>query len=220
MINAKAYVRTSRKIRVSRFAKAAASLICACIILENFFRVDIIQNSIFYVKYGAAYAYDMVCGGSQFKAILSFDSEKANDIYLAELDEDFLDYFYESGGTITILSREDYKNELHRDSEACYYYEQKKIYVSTINGNPAVIHEMGHFIDSQSNYDDTQEFLDIVRNEGSQLYKVKGYAATSTDEYFAVAFQYYILWPNALKVVAPETYIYMDRIYNEITGSL
>ena len=54
MINAKAYVRTSRKIRDSRFAKAAASLICACIILENFFRVDIIQNSIFYVKYGAA----------------------------------------------------------------------------------------------------------------------------------------------------------------------
>ena len=97
-------------------------------------------------------------------------------------------------------------------------YADKAIYVnaSKFNINDAMVHEFGHFIDSNCGFVScTQEFTDIY-NEEKNTFKYTnscgdGHEFSNTVEYFASAFDEYIINPSGCQATAPKTYEYIQR---------
>ena len=93
-------------------------------------------------------------------------------------------------------------------------YQDKTIYVSECM---ATLHEFGHFYQSVVGH--TEEFKAIYDKESNHtLSLLREYSLTSSDEYFADCFQYWIVYEadssmlDALRSVAPETYAYFEKL--------
>lgn len=197
--------------------KLVIIIVIVAILVDAILGLGATKTVAFYAKYAVIYSLDII-RGPQYKAILSFDSEKAVNIYLDELDNRFMESFYSDNGEIQVLTRDEYKEVTNRDSLACYNSNTNTIYTATLNGDPSVIHELGHYLDNKLDLREQQELLDIIEIEKGTFCKVKPYAKESAGEYIAEAFQCYILWPNSLKMVAPKTYEYIDSAYNSVVS--
>lgn len=196
-----------------KLAKKFIICLSALLLLDYILGIGATKNVAMFSKYHIIYAAEIVTG-PQVKALLSFDNEKAVNIFLDELDERFLEKFYEDGGNIHVLSRDEYEKETGRTSNACYIDSTKSIYSSTSNADPSVIHELGHYLDCTLELYKEPELQHIIEAEGKYLEAIRPHAEESDREYIADAFMYYIVWPNTLALVAPETYEYIDNIYN------
>lgn len=89
------------------------------------------------------------------------------------------------------------------------------------------VHELGHFIDHTFGFglSNSNEFYNIYQEELENYMNtieynngnLKIYAnINTTSEYFASAYACYILYPDNLKELCPNTYTYIDNIMNEI----
>jgi Mlc titration factor MtfA (ptsG expression regulator) len=88
------------------------------------------------------------------------------------------------------------------------------------------IHEIGHAIDYKVNGNvmlresNSKEFKALYEEESQLMEPISnslaGYAATNEEEYFAEAFQQYILFPENLQQTAPETYAFMKEFVAEL----
>ncbi len=116
-----------------------------------------------------------------------------------------------------------------------YSYKEQMIRIANKANNRTLYHEFGHYIDRAigvkafgKKCSKTEAFLDITETEIRDFnkkmhaydrsdYSLESYELTQdAGEYFAESFACYLMSPRYLKHVAPETFAYMDMLYNEI----
>lgn len=89
----------------------------------------------------------------------------------------------------------------------------------------SLLHEIGHYVDFQSNYcSKNEKFLEIFEKEKDFYKKNKfvfcyyngSYAKRNSEEYFAEMFQQYIMYPKITKLYAPMTCEYIEKVIEKI----
>lgn len=87
----------------------------------------------------------------------------------------------------------------------------EKIYISTDSYSPDVmLHELFHAYDSRYENSSDEDFLEVYSCEQTKLYVAGGYSDQRPSEYFATAGAMYLLTPDELLLLAPETYNYFS----------
>lgn len=84
-----------------------------------------------------------------------------------------------------------------------------------------LLHELGHFVAAlKHNADETSEFKSIYRAEKSDYVgNNKAYVTQDAGEYFAESFRDYTENASALKSQRPQTYAYISKMVDSISGS-
>ncbi|MCR4586924.1 MAG: hypothetical protein K5682_00825 [Lachnospiraceae bacterium] len=139
--------------------------------------------------------------------------------YLEMIDEDILADF-EADGWKLILTSADLDDLLFRGQtngvEGCTYPTQKTIYVHAGEYVYCVIHEMGHYIDTDQGYlSKTPEFAAIFAEEGANL---TAYGSTEATEFFAEVYCYSVLDPDTLAEKCPKAYSYLLELLEDIAA--
>lgn len=84
-----------------------------------------------------------------------------------------------------------------------------KIYISTESYSADVIlHELFHAYDNRYGNSSDKNFMSVYEREQTKLYIAGGYSDQRPSEYFATAGALYLLSPEELLLLAPETYTY------------
>lgn len=102
-------------------------------------------------------------------------------------------------------------------------YDRKTIYISDkTSAEKSILHEVGHALDYTCGFvSDRKEFsaiYDAEKNVFCSTFNVNanGHNASSTIEYFATSYHYYITNPELLKENCPKTYEYIKKYENSI----
>ncbi len=135
---------------------------------------------------------------------------------LRKIPEPILEQFQQLGWKIT-LDR-DYLMQLGQDRDMSYIgvtvYLGKSIYISDPS---ALIHEMGHFVHGMLSFPESFERLFMLENK-SAVEILGEYASTSSREYFAEYFAFWVQCQNStqkmeyLAQASPETYRYFEEM--------
>lgn len=84
-----------------------------------------------------------------------------------------------------------------------------KIYISTNSYSADVmLHELFHAYDNRYGNSSGKDFMSVYDREQTKLYVAGGYSDQRASEYFATAGALYLLNPEDLLLLAPETYNY------------
>lgn len=155
------------------------------------------------------------------------DYEKVSKLYkyLDLIPSNIIDEFIYKSCKIVLTSESLEDRFLSKYVLAGVFFDNK-IYLSNKFdwSEQSIIHEMGHFVDynmsgayipyANARASDAEEFLKIYEEEKNVMKlnsdKDKAYYINSSQEYFAQAFEEYILNPNRLKLNSLETYKYMN----------
>lgn len=87
-------------------------------------------------------------------------------------------------------------------------YELQTIYMQD-ESSGRITHEMGHYINDKLHCSSQPGFSELV---GSEAAKISTYAQTNPNEFFAETFDLYVRDPEALAIISPTAYQYMDGI--------
>lgn len=199
-------------------------IVCLC---KN---VDIpyISNALFYIKCTPLDIYDTLKGPT-FSAGISASVEDATNIYLNTIDDNILKEYDISGGKISIVPQEFFstcnltvKGISANEIAGGFDGSSKDIFISEESSKwqSTILHEFGHYLSSTYEIANTTEFKELENRESLGLAKLNAYVTTSTEEYFAEAFSYYMVYPTELRYVAPDTYCYIDNKYTELCEEL
>lgn len=156
------------------------------------------------------------------------DDKDKNDIYektlkfMAVLNTKFLEKYHNNGWRVEF--DEDMKNISkyggHKSTETSLLYgvsipSEKRIVINLKRGcESTILHEMGHYLDYETNASQTESFKKIVNNEKYSGYISQTNSGNSYKEYFAEGFRMSLMYPDETKEKAPETYSYIMSVYN------
>ena len=100
------------------------------------------------------------------------------------------------------------KNETGH-TQALGLTQGEKIYISTNSYSADVmLHELFHAYDNRYGNSSDKDFMSVYSREQTKLYVAGGYSDQRSSEYFATAGALYLLNPEDLLLLAPETYNY------------
>lgn len=100
------------------------------------------------------------------------------------------------------------KNETGH-TQALGLTQGEKIYISTNSYSADVmLHELFHAYDNRYGNSSDKDFMSVYSREQTKLYVAGGYSDQRPSEYFATAGALYLLNPEDLLLLAPETYNY------------
>lgn len=153
------------------------------------------------------------------------------DSQINELEKAFSDlpktlkkYFLEDGWHILITS-EEFEDGLYKGMAL---ENEKRLIVSSRNAGTSAIawHEIGHYLDFQTELSDDDSFQKIYikeRKRLKKLYKDKvqyEYAISNTLEYFASLFAFYMQKDKLLEKCVPESYEFIDYVMKKLSQDL
>lgn len=124
-----------------------------------------------------------------------------------------LNYYSSSNGTIKIVHSDNW-SKFCDDNLAIGFYEHSynnpKIYIRSVTPS-VLLHELGHFIYFEKNISFP---TDIYNKDIDAMKKItfSEYCETSKAEYFAEAFQAYILNKDKVELYTPDTFEFIDNI--------
>jgi len=98
------------------------------------------------------------------------------------------------------------------DENKIYLLDKGPIY----NYSLTLIHEYAHYIAWEKDYASDKNFDVIADREMQQFSMAVPYTGKSIEEYKAETFAYYILLPEMLRKMAPDTYEYHNEKYQEL----
>lgn len=159
---------------------------------------------------------EIVC---QKDGIISDELCKIAETELNKIPTSFKEEFLKSGWHIYITDEnlaKEYFNGEHTKVHGCTFYEKRLILIEN-NENAvktATIHEFGHWADNYyGNISKTQEFKNIYKQEYLEFEQVfLRDCKMDITEYFAEGFYYYVKNPDALKKIAPKTYLVYENL--------
>ena len=97
------------------------------------------------------------------------------------------------------------------------------IYLKGNESYDILLHEVGHYIDSEYNITSSDEWINLFEEE-KEIIRITtrtetGYQKSCPSEYFAEAFKEYFYSPKTLYDSAPQTYIYIRDFISNIAPS-
>lgn len=101
------------------------------------------------------------------------------------------------------------------------YFNARNQKIIMRDNDPAIYHELGHFIAFVAGNVDTKAAFQAVYNQEKSLYTAynKAYVTQNSAEYFAESAKEYILSPSTLKAQRPKTYEAIKAAYDSITDA-
>ena len=101
------------------------------------------------------------------------------------------------------------------------YFNARNQKIIMRDNDPAIYHELGHFIAFVAGNVDTKAAFQAVYNQEKSLYTAynKAYVTQNSAEYFAESAKEYILSPSTLKAQRPKTYDAIKAAYDSITDA-
>ena len=101
------------------------------------------------------------------------------------------------------------------------YFNARNQKIIMRDNDPAIYHELGHFIAFVAGNVDTKAAFQAVYNQEKNLYTAynKAYVTQNSAEYFAESAKEYILSPSTLKAQRPKTYEAIKAAYDSITDA-
>ncbi len=156
----------------------------------------------------------------------------ASNAYLSGVPEDLLDTFYQNGGFVSVVTKEEADAYVGKTADGYYRNSTHGIYVvDSISArvNPTVVHEFGHYLnDTYVQGADSEEFISVAEEEIERyaattiftrlsVFTLDAYKETgSYSEYFADCYSDYVCYPSYLKLAAPKTYAFFDKYYGHL----
>lgn len=184
----------------------------------------VLSNSSFATTY-IAKADVVVSYGDTIKCQTNGDvDEQIVEMVEAELNKipsKIREKFVQSGWHIYVTDEslaKAYYNGIHKTVYGVTFYEKKLILIdnSLEAASTATIHEVGHWFDNYfGNISNTKEFNAIYNKENEKFLNTFSRGCKmDIGEYFAESFYRYIVSPDAMKKVAPETYLFIQAYAN------
>ena len=101
------------------------------------------------------------------------------------------------------------------------YFNARNQKIIMRDNDPAIYHELGHFVAFVAGNVDTKAAFQAVYNQEKNLYTAynKAYVTQNSAEYFAESAKEYILSPSTLKAQRPKTYEAIKAAYDSITDA-
>ncbi len=99
------------------------------------------------------------------------------------------------------------------------YFNARNQKIIMRDNDPAIYHELGHFVAFVAGNVDTKAPFQAIYNQEKNLYTAynKSYVTQNSAEYFAESAKEYILSPGTLKAQRPKTYEAVKEAYDSIT---
>ena len=134
--------------------------------------------------------------------------------------------FLEDGYDIVVRPDNNYFDSTWGEHTAAFFNPDKKLIVMRrMYDNYIPYHEMGHYVDWKLSFiydckaSATSEFLAVYDTEADSFnLSNASYARSSSGEYFAQSFAMYILNPEELAEVCPDTFLFLKQCMQDVSS--
>lgn len=223
-----------RRKRVKKVCLIAIIVIGILFLSEKTTEYKLISMGTYWIKCNVARAHDFFSGVG-IRAGMQNDVEIASKTYISYIDDDLLSEYYADGGQFVYVTNDEIEKIRRNANSAtvlsssakeklkillgCYEQETKKIYINLCKENKyssTVVHEFAHYLDQKYNFSSDIEFKNVADKEQKQFALFDAEVEIDREEYFAAAYAAYLTQPHFLKMAAPDTYSYMEKLIKNI----
>lgn len=162
--------------------------------------------------------------GFKTKGSVSSSRQKYANKYMGYIPTKIWNRFVDKGWTLRITTediRKVYYPEIKSSLAGLTMFDERMIVIgySEKRIRRALLHEMGHFVDSELGFPSfTDEFEAIYNSEKNKAKfkdQVDKHCTSTSTEYFAEAFLQYLIYPSNLKKNAPKTYAFIKKCISD-----